>query len=167
MQYIHLSRYSRKSFLFKIHETDEKRKGYVTAWRKATHQTEGLYLAVRLRLLHVTWLCCLIAADLVIDGWGRIEAVRLRGGQELYCRGNQTSLVPHGQQDIMVLLPRAPREEGCCISTVLYLLFLFFNLKDIVLTPYWFFAEGWADGKNQKTMLLNVVLNRYRICILW
>lgn len=61
------------------------------------------------RLLRDTWLCCLIAADLVIDGRGCIEAVRLRGGQELYCSGNQASLVPHGQQDLMVLEAQAAR----------------------------------------------------------
>lgn len=70
--------------------------------------TEDTYLAVS--FLQVTWLCCLVAADLVIDGWGGGEAVRLGGGQELYRRGNQASLVPHGQQGIMVLLPQAPRE---------------------------------------------------------
>lgn len=69
-----------------------------------------MYLAVRLRFLQVTRLCCLIAADLVIDGWGGGEAVRLGGGQELYRRGNQASLVPHGQQGIMVLLPQVPWE---------------------------------------------------------
>lgn len=67
-----------------------------------------MHLAVR--FLQVTWLCCLVAADLVIDGWGGGETVRLGGGQELYRRGNQASLVPHGQQGIMVLLPQAPRE---------------------------------------------------------
>lgn len=125
VQYMQLSRSSGEKNVAKIRL---HKNGYATAWREATRLTECLYLAVRLRLLHITWLCCLVVADLVIDGWGRIEAVRLRGGQKLYCRGNQTSLVPHGQQDIMVLLPGAPGGEGCRISTVLYLLFLFFNL---------------------------------------
>lgn len=75
-----------------------------------TPLTEDMYLAVRLRFLQVTWLCCLVAADLVIDGRGGGKAVRLGGGQELYRRGNQASLVPHGQQGIMVLLPQASRE---------------------------------------------------------
>lgn len=69
-----------------------------------------MYLAVRLRFLQVTWLCCVVAADLMIDGWGRGggEAVGIRGGQELYSCGNQASLVSHSQQGITVLLPQAP-----------------------------------------------------------
>lgn len=120
--------------------------------RKSTHRTEDGYLAVR--FLQVTWLRCLVAADLVIDGWGCIEAVRLGGGQELYCRGNQASLVPHGQQDIMVLLPQAPRERCNCVSHVVCLIFPFFDLQGIVLTPYWLFAVGWADGKMEA--ILNI-----------
>lgn len=127
-----------------------------TAW------TEGLYLAVRLRLLQVTRLCCLVAADLVIDRWGGGEAVGLGGGQELYCRGNQAGLVPHGQQGIMVLLPQAPRERGCCVSVVLDLLFPLFDLQGIVLTPDRLFAVGRADGKTERTrsgLVIHVGLN--------
>lgn len=61
------------------------------------------YLVVRLRFVQVTRLCCLVAADFTIDGGRRGEAVGLGGGQELYGRGNQASLVPHGQQGIVVL----------------------------------------------------------------
>lgn len=83
-----------------------------------------------LRFLEVARLRCVIAADLVIERWGRggAEAVGLRGGQELYSCGNQASLVPHGQQGIMVLLPQAPGDGRHPISVVLDLLFPLFDL---------------------------------------
>lgn len=113
------------------------------------------YLAVRLRFLQVTRLCCLIAAGLVIQrsrgGWG--QAIGLGGGQELYSGGNQTSLVPHGQQGIALLLPQAPSEGSSCISVVLNLLLLFIYLSDIILTTYWLFAMGWADNETKGPLL--------------
>lgn len=121
---------------------------------------QSWYLAVRLRFLQVTRLCCLIAADLVIQGRrGGGQAAGLGGGQQLYSSGNQTSLIPHGQQGITVLLPQAPRERGRCISVVLNLLFLFIHLNGIVLSSYWLFAMGWAEkNKPQFSFSIPIVL---------
>lgn len=133
-----------------------------------TDQTEGANLAVRLRFLQVTRLCCLIAADLVIQRGrgGGGQAVGLGGGQQMYGSGNQTSLVPHGQQGITVLLPQVPRERSRCLSVVLDLLFLFLYLHGIILTTYWLFAMRRADKETRETSFIAyVVVTEEDLCI--
>lgn len=65
------------------------------------------------RVVRLLWEDAYLAVGLVQVVRGRMEAAGLRGGQELYCCRNQTSLVPHGQQDVVVLLPQAPVERCC------------------------------------------------------
>lgn len=97
-----------------------------------------------------TWLCCLVVADFVVDGRGGGEAGGLGGGEELYRRGDQTSLVPHGQQGIMVLLPQAPRDGGCRVGAVLHLCSAFLHLQRVFLAPCWLFAVRRTDGETKE-----------------
>lgn len=114
------------------------------------HHSDSGDTCLGVRFLRVTRLCCLVAADLVIDGRGGGEAVRLRGGQELNRRGNQASLVPHGQQGIVVLLPQVPSERGGCVSVVLDLLLPFLDLQGVRLSSDWLFAVRRADGEKYR-----------------
>jgi len=127
-----------------------------------------MYLAVR--FLQVTRLRCVAAADLVIDGGGGGEAVGLGGGQELYRRGNQASLVPHGQQGIMVLLPQVPGERGGCVSVVLDLLFPLLHLQGVGLPPHRLFAVRRADGKTERAcsgLLMHVGIESSLLTVKW
>lgn len=67
-----------------------------------------------------------------------MKAAGLWGGEELDGRGNQPSLIPHGQEDVAVLLAQAARKRGHGgVRGILCLLFTLPDLLGVVLAPYW------------------------------
>lgn len=88
-----------------------------------------------------------------MSGRGGVEAAGLWGGEELDGRGNQPSLVPHGQEDFAVPLAQAAWERGRGgVRGVLHLLLPLSDLLAVVLAPYWLFPVRRA-GRNRRRRL--------------